>query len=86
MRARPKRLCAFVVPIRSRVGAGDSMVAGLVMKLAQNHALRDAVLFGMVAGSAAVMTPGTELYRKEVAERLHEQMKRMMQGEHGIGS
>ena len=58
------------VPIISKVGAGDSMVAGIVLSLAQGRTLREAVLFGVAAGTAAVMTPGTELCRREDAERL----------------
>ena len=59
-----------LVPIVSKVGAGDSMVAGIVLSLAREQTLRNAVLFGIAAGSAAVMTPGTELCRREDAERL----------------
>ena len=58
------------VPIVSRVGAGDSMVAGIVLNLARGKPLRESVLFGVAAGTAAVMTPGTELCRREDAERL----------------
>lgn len=60
------------VPIVSKVGAGDSMVAGIVLSLARGKTLRESVLFGVAAGSAAVMTPGTELCRREDAERLYE--------------
>ena len=59
-----------LVPIISKVGAGDSMVAGIVLGLAREQTLRNAVLFGIAAGAAAVMTPGTELCRREDAERL----------------
>ncbi|HZV48120.1 MAG TPA: 1-phosphofructokinase family hexose kinase [Thermodesulfovibrionales bacterium] len=62
------------VPIVSKVGAGDSTVAGIVLSLARGNALRDAIRFGVAAGSAAVMTPGTELCRREDTERLYEQM------------
>ncbi|MGB8719462.1 MAG: 1-phosphofructokinase family hexose kinase [Desulfobacterales bacterium] len=62
------------VPIVSKVGAGDSMVAGIVLSLAQGKPLRESVLFGVAAGTAAVMTPGTELCRREDAERLFENM------------
>jgi 6-phosphofructokinase 2 len=62
------------VPIISKVGAGDSMVAGIVLSLAQGRPLKEAVRFGIAAGTAAVMTPGTELCRREDAERLYEQM------------
>ncbi len=62
------------VPIVSKVGAGDSMVAGIVLSLARGKTLRESVLFGAAAGAAAVMTPGTELCRREDAERLFESM------------
>ncbi len=62
------------VPIVSKVGAGDSMVAGIVLGLARDKPLRESVLFGVAAGAAAVMTPGTELCRKEDAERLFNDM------------
>jgi 6-phosphofructokinase 2 len=62
------------VPIVSKVGAGDSMVAGIVLSLARGKPLMEAVLFGVAAGTAAVMTPGTELCRREDAERLYEVM------------
>ena len=62
------------VPIVSKVGAGDSMVAGIVLSLARGKPLRESVLFGVAAGTAAVMTPGTELCRREEVERLYAQM------------
>jgi len=62
------------VPIRSRLGAGDSMVAGIVLGLARGKTVRDAVRFGMAAGAAAVMTPGTELCRRGDTERLYERL------------
>ena len=62
------------VPIISKVGAGDSMVAGIVLSLARELPLKEAVRFGVAAGSGAVMTPGTELCRREDVERLYGQM------------
>ena len=62
------------VPIVSKVGAGDSMVAGIALSLARGKPLRESALFGVAAGTAAVMTPGTELCRREDAERLFESM------------
>ncbi len=67
-------LRAPIVPIRSKVGAGDCMVGGLALALAQGRNLLDAARFGVAAGSAAVMTPGTQLCRKDDAERLYAQM------------
>jgi 6-phosphofructokinase 2 len=64
------------VPVKSKVGAGDSMVAGLVLGLARGQSLQEAVLFGLAAGAAAVMTPGTELCRREDTERLFDRLQR----------
>jgi len=69
-----ERILPPTVPIVSKVGAGDSMVAGIVLSLARGNPLRESVLFGVAAGSAAVMTPGTELCRREDTERLYERM------------
>jgi 6-phosphofructokinase 2 len=69
-----ERILPPTVPIVSKVGAGDSMVAGIVLSLARGKPLRESVLFGVAAGTAAVMTPGTELCRREDAERLYEGM------------
>ncbi len=65
---------APTVPVRSKVGAGDSMVAGIVLGLARGESFPDAVRRGLAAGAAAVMTPGSELCRREDAERLYERM------------
>lgn len=59
-----------IVPIKSRIGAGDSMVAGITLKLSGKETIEKAVKYGVAAGAAAVMTPGTELCRKKDAERL----------------
>jgi len=66
---------APIVPIQSKVGAGDSMVGGLVLGLAQGRDLLDAVRFGIAAGTAAVMTPGTELCKAADTQRLYEQIR-----------
>ena len=63
------------VPIRSKVGAGDSMVGALVLRLAQGAPVADAVRAGVAAGAAAVTTPGSELARREDVERLEERMR-----------
>jgi 6-phosphofructokinase 2 len=69
-----ERLAAPAVPVRSSVGAGDSMVAGIVLSLARGRPLREAVRFGVAAGAAAVMNPGTALCRREDVERLYPQV------------
>lgn len=63
------------VPIRSKVGAGDSTVAGFVLRLAQGEAPLEAAKFGVACGAAAVMSEGSELCSAAEAERLYFAMK-----------
>jgi 6-phosphofructokinase 2 len=63
------------VPIRSKVGAGDSMMAGIVYGLTDGKPVEEAVRLGIAAGAAAVMTPGSELCRREDTFRLYEQVE-----------
>jgi 6-phosphofructokinase 2 len=70
-----ERIRAPSVPINSKVGAGDSMVGGLVLALAQGKPVREAVQRGVAAGAAAVITPGTELCRAKDAERLYKKIQ-----------
>ncbi|MDX1648599.1 MAG: 1-phosphofructokinase family hexose kinase [Myxococcota bacterium] len=71
-----ERLFAPTVRPRSRVGAGDSTVGGCVLALARGRPLREAVQYGMAAGAATVMTPGTALCRREDTERLYAHVRR----------
>jgi len=68
------RLAAPAVPVQSTVGAGDSMVAAIVYALAGGRSIADAVRFGVAAGAAAVLNPGTELCRRADIERLELQV------------
>lgn len=61
---------ALDVPVRSAVGAGDSMVAGISVGLARGYDLRKAVWLGTAAGAATLMTPGTVPCEREDVERL----------------
>lgn len=65
-------LRARAVPIKpvSIVGAGDSFLGGMVWSLERGDALEDAFRYGVAAGSAALLMPGTELSRREDVERL----------------
>ncbi len=62
------------VPVLSATGAGDSFVAAMTLALAEGRPTAHAFLFGMAAGSATVMRPGTDLARREDTERLHRQL------------
>jgi 6-phosphofructokinase 2 len=69
-RERIEHIRTPTVPIRSKVGAGDSMVAGMTLAMARGLPIPQAVRYGVAAGAAAVMTPGTELCRREDVDRL----------------
>ncbi len=69
-----ERLRAPTVSVKSKVGAGDSMVGGMALALDRGESLLNAAQFGVAAGAAAVMTPGSELCRKEDTERLYRGM------------
>jgi 6-phosphofructokinase 2 len=55
---------------QSTVGAGDSMVAGMVWMMEQEKSLSEMVRFGVACGTAATMNPGTQLFKKEDVYRL----------------
>ncbi len=58
----------------SSVGAGDSLLAGILFFLVRGHALAEAIRFGVAVAAAGVLNPGTELFRPEDAWRLYGQM------------
>jgi len=59
------------VKVRSAVGAGDCTIAGLALKLAEGESLIEACRLAAAMGTAAVLTPGTELcHRADVEELL----------------
>ncbi len=57
---------------QSTVGAGDSMVAGMVWMLSQGKSLREVARFGVACGTAATMNSGTQLFKKEDVYRLYD--------------
>ena len=71
-----ERIPTPTVPIASKVGAGDSMVAGTVLGLTRGWSIVRSVRLGVAAGAAAVKTPRTELCRSEDVEALFEQIER----------
>ena len=59
-----------VVKRKSTVGAGDSMVAGIVLSLSEGKSPEDALRYGIACGTAATLNEGTELCRKQDVEKL----------------
>jgi 6-phosphofructokinase 2 len=67
-----ERFAAVPVKARSTVGAGDSMLAGVVLGLSREMPLREAIRFGLAAGAAALLGSGTELCHRSDVERLYQ--------------
>jgi len=63
------------VKVKSKVGAGDCTVAGLALKLAYGESLVEASKLAVAMGTAAVMTPGTELCHRADVEGLLPQIE-----------
>ncbi len=64
------RLASPPITVRSTVGAGDSMVAAIVLRLAEGRSLADAFRAGVAAGAATASTPATELCDPNEVARL----------------
>lgn len=65
-----QHVAAPTVQRKSTVGAGDSMVAGMVWALTQGKSYIDMARMGVACGTAATMSPGTQLFQRSDAERL----------------
>jgi 6-phosphofructokinase 2 len=65
------RVPAIPVEALGTVGAGDSMVAAITLAASQGKGIEEALRYGIAAGAATLMTPATELARKEDVERLY---------------
>ncbi len=71
------KISAPVVKTKSTVGAGDSMVAGIIFFIPNGKSLHEAIQYGVACGTAATLNNGTGLCRKEDVDKLYEQIKAM---------
>ena len=69
-RDRAWRAHAPNVHMVSAVGAGDSFLGALLWALVSSHALPEALRYGVAAGAAAVLSPGTALSDRADVEKL----------------
>ncbi|OCB77327.1 1-phosphofructokinase family hexose kinase [Flavobacterium crassostreae] len=73
-----KEVCEYVpapnVAKKSTVGAGDSMVGGMVWALSQKKSLKEVLCWGVACGTAATMNEGTQLFQTTDAKRLYDWM------------
>ena len=63
------------VEVRSTVGAGDALVGGLLYGLVKHGTMREGFRAGAAAGTASVMTEGTQLINLDDFERLLTQVQ-----------
>lgn len=70
-----KIISAPSVNKKSTVGAGDSMVAGIVHYLSIGKNILEAVKYGVACGTAATMNTGTELCNVNDVEMLYNRMQ-----------
>ena len=64
------------VEVKSTVGAGDSMVAGMVSILVKGGDYKEVLSMGIACGSATTMAEGTGLFTKENAMRLFNRIRK----------
>ncbi|GAA3906133.1 1-phosphofructokinase family hexose kinase [Microbacterium invictum] len=64
------------VKVLSTVGAGDSFLGALVLRLAQGRPLREAFRTAVAAGSATAALPATALCRADDVARLEDALER----------
>ncbi|HVM89075.1 MAG TPA: hexose kinase [Puia sp.] len=62
----------------STVGAGDSMVAGIVLSLSKQKSLLEAVHYGVACGTSATMNWGTQLCNLKDVEKIYAAMQKQI--------
>ena len=60
---------------KNPIGAGDSMVGGLVWALTQGISLKEALGWGVASGAATASLPGTEVGSRPLIEELFAQVR-----------
>jgi 1-phosphofructokinase family hexose kinase len=60
---------------KNPIGAGDSMVGGLVWALNQGLAFKEALGWGVASGAATASLPGTEVGSRPLIEELYSQVR-----------
>ena len=64
---------------KSTVGAGDSMLAGIIFYLSKGRGIVEAAQYGVACGTAATLNAGTELCKKQDADKLYEMIRKYIE-------
>ena len=66
---------ALNVAINTTVGAGDSMVAGMVAGFQIDNSAPTALTYGIACGAGTIMHPGTELFSADELIKFRQRVK-----------
>ena len=58
------------IEVKSTIGAGDSMVAGLIYAIVHNKSPKDMLRWGVACGVAATLSEGSDLAKKHNIETI----------------
>lgn len=74
-RTKVIRSAAPMVHVKSTVGTGDSFLGAMLWALSEGHGEEEALAYGIAAGAAAVLNPGTKLCSKRDVEHFMQRLK-----------
>lgn len=57
---------------KSTIGAGDNMLVGMLLGLAEEKTYSEMTKYRVACGTAAIMSPGTQLCKKKEVDQLYE--------------
>ncbi|MFI5385176.1 MAG: 1-phosphofructokinase family hexose kinase [Fimbriimonadales bacterium] len=63
------------VDVRSTIGSGDSLIAGMLWAIEEGKSVEEALRWGLACGAATAMTDGSEIARRPVIDRLLQQAR-----------
>jgi len=70
------RMWSPKIKTRSAVGAGDSFLGAMTLALSEGRTIEDALMFGIAAGAATCLTPGTGLCARADVKRLYADLRK----------
>jgi 6-phosphofructokinase 2 len=63
------------IKVASSIGAGDSLVAGLIFSLSESKSFEESLILGVACGTASTLNQGRELCKKEDIDTIKKDVK-----------